>query len=337
MDVEYVWTVMSKQKYFKNLKGKKMSKTIESKTNKPTRVARANKKTKKETVMIDTENKTIETAQVVIPERKGELNTVSINEISLPERIVRMDMFLNKEDGDKQFKTLINSIEKENILIPLTVSKKMDGGYMLIDGFRRLKAAEAVGLNEVPVIVYEDNENKNETLSIISNIHRKKLSPIELAFTYKELIDNGSYATKRELADALGLSEVTVGTSINNIKLDKRIIKDLIENNSVSDQKVLKAIRTLEKVAADTDSSEKQFLAYVHIKDNNLNRKDSLEYIKSQKTDIEIKPITKIETVTKISMTITKNKLSQEQIRSIEKLLAEIEEISNSTIVANAA
>ncbi len=163
-------------------------------------------------------------------------------------------------------------------------------------------------------------------LSIVTNSNQKTLTAIELGVAYKKLIDRDVYGSNRELAVALGVSEGTVGTKINNLKMDKRIIEDLIENNSISDQKVLKAIRTIENINDDGES-EKQYSAYRKITDEKLNRTDALEYISLSKGVEEIHHFVKTELANKINVMINTKDLSEEKVVRIEELLAEIERI----------
>ena len=276
-------------------------------------------------------NETVETIKTMVtPERNGELTQLSVEEITLPKHILRLNTELSEENGDRKFKSLVSSIKKDNIITPLTVQVQDDGTHLLIDGYRRLKAAEEAGLATVPVIVYKE-ESQGSVMSLVSNIHRKQLSPIELALAYKRNIDNGVYSTKRELASAIGLSEGTVGTTLNNLKLDTRIIEDLIENNSVKDQKVLKEIRVMDKVDTHTEKSDKQYETYTHITENGLSRKEALVYIQAQRDGTTLEPITKKITNKKISISISKEILTGDQLKKIAVLLEQIEAISRET------
>ncbi len=145
-----------------------------------------------------------------------------------------------------------------------------DNAYELIDGHRRLAAAKAIGMKKVPVTVCDVNKENALVLSIVSNTKRENLSIIEQGFAYKELIDKGLFKTQRELAKQFGMDESTVASTINHLKLDKKIIEDLIENKSIADQRILKSIRSIDKIN-DDGLSEKQRKVYQHIVENSIN------------------------------------------------------------------
>ncbi len=291
-----------------------------------------NVKNKENTMDTTTETNNEETTSaqetVTVAQREGTLKYLEISEIAVPQNSVRMDIYLNKDDGDNKFKALVRSIEKNNILTPVLARENEDGTYLLIDGLRRIKAAEAIGLEKVPAVIYDDEAEKSQVLNIISNVTRKKLSPLELGMAYSRLVVSGVYESNKELSENIGVSESSVGDSINNLKLDKRIIEDLLENNSISDQKILKSIRTIEK-ADENGTSDKQWSVYTHIRDNKFNRKETIKYIREQKgSTVETVRYVKLASSNKLKVEIDTSKLEQEKVDEINELLEQIKKIS---------
>ncbi len=282
-------------------------------------------------------SRTTKTVTQVIT-RKGKCTTVRIDKISTGASI-RLSQEVSDGKLSKKFRALENSIKANGIMVPIIVKKDDENDtYSIVDGYRRFEAAQRLGIKKLQVISYDDIDDKEEMLSIVTNSNQKTLTAIELGMTYKKLIDRGIYSSNRELAVALGVAEGTVGTKINNLKLDSRIIKDLLTGNGINDQKVLKAIRTLEKVDSE-GSSDTQWSAYEYIIKNELGRKESLEYIKSQKESdtTEAQPFTKTETDREIKVVIDKEGLTEAIVSEIERLLEEIETLRSAPIVDAAA
>ena len=263
--------------------------------------------------------------KVTAVERKGKCTYVKTTDIKVG-TTVRLGNEVAGNKVSKKLRALEKSIIANGILTPVIAQKNDDNTYTIVDGYRRLLVAQRLGIKKLQVISYDDMNDKEEMLSIVTNSNQKTLTAIELGVAYKKLIDRDVYGSNRELAVALGVSEGTVGTKINNLKMDKRIIEDLIENNSISDQKVLKAIRTIENINDDGES-EKQYSAYRKITDEKLNRTDALEYISLSKGVEEIHHFVKTELANKINVMINTKDLSEEKVVRIEELLAEIERI----------
>ena len=134
----------------------------------------------------------------------------------------------NKEQARKHFKEealneLATSIKNYGIIQPIIV-EKMDGYYRIIAGERRWRASKLAGLKEIPCIVRDVDEQKNKEISLIENIQRENLNPIEKALGYKELIDNYNLK-QQELADRVGLSRTYVTNTLRLLNLDERVLK----------------------------------------------------------------------------------------------------------------
>ncbi len=160
------------------------------------------------------------TAETSAPNNTNALKTVAIENIS-PNRQQPRTVF-----DDDRIKELANSIKEDGILQPLIVSPPMNGYYELIAGERRLRASRLAGLTELPVIIKDVDPTTNLVLSLIENIQRQDLNPIEEANSYNELIDNFSL-TQEEVAKRVGKSRVAVANSLRLLKLPQTIKDDL--------------------------------------------------------------------------------------------------------------
>ncbi|MDR2662602.1 MAG: ParB/RepB/Spo0J family partition protein, partial [Treponema sp.] len=96
-----------------------------------------------------------------------------------------------KRFGEAQLEELAASIKLHGLIQPVIVDEDRDGGYIIIAGERRARAARLAGLTEIPVIVRRYSEQKRLEVALIENIHRADLNPIEEAAAYKQLMETG--------------------------------------------------------------------------------------------------------------------------------------------------
>ena len=113
---------------------------------------------------------------------------------------------------------LADSIREHGIIQPLTVRRLSSGYYQIIAGERRWRAARIAGLSEVPAIVIEADDRKMTELSLIENLQREDLDPIEEAEGYKTLMDNYQL-TQEEAAERVGKSRSAVANSLRLLGL----------------------------------------------------------------------------------------------------------------------
>ena len=113
---------------------------------------------------------------------------------------------------------LADSIREHGIIQPLTVRRLSSGYYQIIAGERRWRAARIAGLAEVPAIVIEADDRKMTELSLIENLQREDLDPIEEAEGYKTLMDNYQL-TQEEAAERVGKSRSAVANSLRLLGL----------------------------------------------------------------------------------------------------------------------
>ncbi len=158
---------------------------------------------------------------------------------------------------EKSLSELSESIKKYGLLQPIIVVKKNDG-YMLIAGERRYRAAKMAGFSEIKAIVTDfENENLRE-LALIENIQREDLNPIELAKSYKELIEEHKI-TQEELADIIHKSRTQITNTLRLLTLSKEVM-ELVASGALSQghAKVLVGLdEESQKVVADTILGQK--------------------------------------------------------------------------------
>jgi ParB family transcriptional regulator, chromosome partitioning protein len=116
---------------------------------------------------------------------------------------------------------LAASIREVGILQPLVV-RSTEGGFELIAGERRLRAAKEAGLDRVPVLIRQAGDNESMELALVENLQREDLNPLETAAAYQTLME-GFGLTKEQLAHRLGKSRAAVTNTLRLAQLPDRI------------------------------------------------------------------------------------------------------------------
>lgn len=131
-----------------------------------------------------------------------------------------------KEDDLQE---LADSIQEKGVIQPLIIKNGKEGKYELIAGERRLRASKLAGLNSVPVVVLdvEDDDSLLE-LALIENVQRTDLNPIEEAEAYRKLIDRFGY-TQEETAKRVGKKRTTITNLLRLLKLPEKLQEDVIQ------------------------------------------------------------------------------------------------------------
>ena len=147
-----------------------------------------------------------------------------------------------KTFDEDELQSLGNSITSHGILQPLVVRRSGDR-FQLVAGERRLKAAEMVGLDRVPVTIVDFNDQQVLEAALIENIQRSDLNPIEKAQGFQEHLKRFKM-THQELAKRLGLARSTITNFLNLLELDQEV-QDLVRSGQLSTghAKVLKGVR----------------------------------------------------------------------------------------------
>ena len=159
---------------------------------------------------------------------KIETNKVSINDLS------RNKFQPRKHFSEEGLEELSNSIKEQGIIQPIVVrpDKSTKGKYEIIAGERRWLAAQKAGLHEVPVVVLSVDDIKSLEFSIIENVQRQDLNPIEEARGYQRLIDDFNYDHDK-LSKFIGKSRSYIVNSTRLLSLPDEILS-MVEQNNLS-------------------------------------------------------------------------------------------------------
>jgi len=135
--------------------------------------------------------------------------------------------------GEEEIIELADSIKELGILQPVLV-RRVEGGYELIAGERRFKAAQRAGLKTIPAMVRETDQVQRQVIALVENIQRKNLSAIEEARCLQEILAETGWS-QTELAKRLGRSQAAVANKIRLLKLDGSV-QDLIISGKLGER-----------------------------------------------------------------------------------------------------
>ena len=167
---------------------------------------------------------------------------------------------------------LADSIKQFGILQPLIVQKKKDY-YEIIAGERRWRAAKIAGVKEVPVIVKEFTDQEIVEISLIENIQRENLNPIEEAMAYKRLLEEFNLK-QDEIAERVSKSRTAVTNSMRLLKLSPRVQQMIVDDMiSTGHARALLAI----------DDEEQQYILANKIFDEKLSVRETEKLVKALK------------------------------------------------------
>ena len=228
------------------------------------------------------------TVKTVKEEKKVEVDTKksSQQETSNGERMMKISMIEpNREQPRKKFdedalQELSESIKQYGILQPLLVSDKKDY-YEIVAGERRWRAAKMAGLKEVPVVVKEFSTQEIVEISLIENIQREDLNPVEEAMVYKRLIDE-FHLKQDEIAERVSKSRTAVTNSMRLLKLDSRVQQMMVDEMiSAGHARAILAI----------SDPEQQYNAAMKVFDEKLSVRETEKLVKSILTPTKKKPV----------------------------------------------
>lgn len=174
-------------------------------------------------------------------------------------------IFANPNQPRKVFnetalRELADSIEKHGVIMPIIVNKSGDR-YMIIAGERRFRASKLAGLKTVPVIVKNYNERQIKEISLIENLQREDLNPMEEAMGYNNLILNYGL-TQEEVAKTIGKSRPAIANSLRLLSLPEEVIDMLSKGElSAGHGKALLAFKTPEEQIANAEKAVKEGLS----------------------------------------------------------------------------
>lgn len=145
--------------------------------------------------------------------------------MTLPLRDIEPDKEQPRKDfAEEPLNELAASIAEHGVLQPITVRPCATGGYKIIAGERRWRAARLAGLTEIPVVIKDVTEGEAMELALVENLQREDLDPVEEAFGYKQLMDRCGL-TQEQAAKRLGKSRSSVANSLRLLNLPQRALE----------------------------------------------------------------------------------------------------------------
>lgn len=167
----------------------------------------------------------------LIPEKDTSLDNKEVV-LQIPISQVRMNKYQPRtEFNQDRLNDLINSIREKGVVQPILVRRTEDG-YELIAGERRLRAVKSLGIDKIPAILKSVADVDMLEISLIENIQREELNPIEEANAFQKLITDFNF-TQEKIAKALGKDRTTIANTIRLLGLPKKI-QDYISKNSIT-------------------------------------------------------------------------------------------------------
>jgi ParB family transcriptional regulator, chromosome partitioning protein len=189
-----------------------------------------------------------------------------------------------KHFDELKIEELAESIKEKGILEPLIV-RRIDQGYELIVGERRWRAAQKAGLKEVPVLVKDVEGREALEISLIENLQREDLNPIEAAEAFKHLIEEFSIS-QEDLSKRMGKDRTTITNTLRLLKLPSEVRNQLLQNRITSGH--ARAILSLE-----SKEKQKELCALIIKKGLSVREAEAIVKRWSEKPKKSITPVKK--------------------------------------------
>lgn len=250
-----------------------------------------------------------------------------------PEELPIDDIIPNPDQPRKEFsegalRDLAKSIENHGIIQPLLVKKRGENN-VIVAGERRWRAATMAGLEKVPVRFFHGDDEDILQISLIENLQREDLSPLEIATTLQEIMRELSI-TQDEIASKVGWSRSAVANKVRLLKLPM-ISMELLRQGNISEghARLLLSIddeATMDRTAtrcAEMGWSVKQLEEHIKPPTVDRPRKKSLKSTPPWGSLFEYNRIAVTQTETKGKVQITLSGLTKEQAEAIGKILSQ--------------
>jgi len=199
-----------------------------------------------------------------VVEKSTHTNSVSLDKIDVNPNQPRKDF------DEVALSELAASIKLHGIIQPLTVSAIANGRYRLIAGERRFRASRIAGLKEVPVYIRETNDSDILELALLENLQRENLNAIEIALSYKRLMEDLDY-TQDQLAERMGKDRSTVTNYVRLLKLPPDI-QVAVRNSTISMGHA--------RAIINVDVVDKQLFIFSEIKKKGLSVRQTEELVR---------------------------------------------------------
>ena len=220
-----------------------------------------------------------------------------------------------KNFNDQDQKQLVASIKQSGIIQPIVV-RKIDKGYEIIAGERRWRAAQAAGLKDVPIVIREATDMEVAEISLIENIQREELNPLEEADAYVTLMEKFSLSQEK-ISVRVGKDRSTIANTVRLLKLPAKAKNALVEKKITSGHaRCLLAFH----------STEEQIAALDLILKKGLNVRETERLIQNVKNQPqEKKPLSKDRYIADLEKSLSALLMAKVQIRgSAKKGLIEV-------------
>ncbi len=179
---------------------------------------------------------------------------------------------------EEAIEDLSNSIKEYGVIQPIIVTKQ-DNYYKIVAGERRWRASKKAGLTEIPAIVRDYDEQRNNEIALIENIQREDLNPIEKATAIRELLDKYNL-TQQKLADKLGISRSGLANTVRILNLQPEVI-ELVKEGKLTEGHC--------KALLGIEDPEKQYQAAKYIIESGDTVRDVEKQVRIKKKEFWIK------------------------------------------------
>ncbi|MEN6375713.1 MAG: ParB/RepB/Spo0J family partition protein [Smithella sp.] len=202
-------------------------------------------------------------------------------------------------------KQLIASIKKSGVIQPIVV-RKQDKGYEIIAGERRWRAAQAAGLKDVPIVVRDATDMEAAEMSLIENIQREELNPLEEASAYVTLMETFDLS-QEDISSRVGKDRSTIANTVRLLKLPDKAKTALVEKKITSGH-----ARSLLSLALTDEQNKVLDL----ILKKGLNVRETEKLIQSSKSkQQEKKPVTRDRFLADLERALTAKLMAKVQIK----------------------
>lgn len=204
----------------------------------------------------------------LIPEDETAVDSNTV--MKIPMNLIRNNENQPRKSFDEEkIETLAQSIKEHGVVQPIVLRKDEDN-YVIVAGERRWRASKSIGLKEIPAVVMDLSDKDVLEISLIENIQREDLNPIEEALAYKKLIEEFDL-TQEELGKRIGKSRTAVTNILRLLNLDERVQEYLVDGViSEGHGRALLAV----------DDKDVQYTLAQSIIDESLNVRDTEKIIK---------------------------------------------------------
>ena len=188
----------------------------------------------------------------LIPEKARKSNEARVEYLKIGK--IKPNKYQPREEfDDKKLGELISSIKEKGVIQPILVRTSGDG-YEIIAGERRLRAAKALAMEDVPALVRDVDDADMLGLALIENIQRAELNPIEEAHAYQRLMDEFQF-TQDKIGQVVGKDNTTISNSLRLLALPRKIQEYL--SGGILSVGHAKVLLSLPSTAAQLDFSKK--------------------------------------------------------------------------------